>query len=40
MLTLNPWAIPFLVYYGVGVGGTRYSKDLRLGFVVTTQKAV
>lgn len=31
MLTLNPWAIPFLVYYGVGVGGTRYSKGLALG---------
>lgn len=31
MLNLNPWAIPFLVYYGIGVGGTRYSKGLALG---------
>lgn len=23
---INPWAIPFLLYYGVGVGGTRFSK--------------
>ena len=25
-LTLNPWAIPFLLYYGTGVGGTRYGR--------------
>lgn len=31
MLNINPWAIPFLIYYGVGVGGTRYSKCLALG---------
>lgn len=31
MVNLNPWAIPFLIYYGVGVGGTRYSKGLALG---------
>ncbi|WP_350011497.1 replication initiation protein, partial [Phocaeicola dorei] len=31
MLNINPWAIPFLIYYGVGVGGTRYSKGLALG---------
>lgn len=31
MLSLNTWAIPFLIYYGVGVGGTRYSKSLALG---------
>ncbi|WP_418819901.1 replication initiation protein [Phocaeicola sp.] len=30
MVNLNPWAIPFLIYYGVGVGGTRYSKGLAL----------
>lgn len=30
-LNLNPWAIPFLTYYGVGVGGTRFSKSLVLG---------
>ena len=23
IININPWAIPFLVYYGVGVGGTR-----------------
>lgn len=31
IININPWAIPFLVYYGVGVGGTRYSKGLALG---------
>lgn len=30
-ININPWAIPFLIYYGVGVGGTRYSKSLALG---------
>jgi hypothetical protein len=25
-ITLNPWAIPFLLYYGVGVGLTKYDK--------------
>jgi len=30
MINLNPWAIPFLIYYGVGVGGTRFSKGLAL----------
>lgn len=29
-ININPWAIPFLVYYGVGVGGTRFSKQLAL----------
>lgn len=29
-LTLNPWAIPFLLYYGTGVGGTRYGKNIAL----------
>lgn len=29
-LTLNIWAIPFLVYYGVGVGGTQFDKHLAL----------
>ena len=29
-ININPWAIPFLVYYGVGVGGTRFSKSLVL----------
>lgn len=27
---INPWAIPFLLYYGVGVGGTRFSKSKAL----------
>lgn len=30
MLNLNPWAIPFLLYYGQGVGGTHYNKGLAL----------
>lgn len=30
MINLNPWAIPFLIYYGVGVGGTRFNKGLAL----------
>ena len=25
-LTLNPWAIPFLLYYGTGVGGTKIRR--------------
>jgi len=29
-VNFNPWAIPFLLYYGVGVGGTRYSKKMAL----------
>lgn len=29
-INFNPWAIPFLLYYGVGVGGTRYSKSIAL----------
>ena len=35
MVNLNPWAIPFLIYYGVGVGGTL--KVLHSDFGVTTQ---
>jgi hypothetical protein len=30
VLTLNIWAIPFLLYYGIGVGGTRYNKAIAL----------
>lgn len=29
-ITLNPWAIPFLTYYGKGVGGTWYKKQIAL----------
>lgn len=29
-ININPWAIPFLIYYGVGVGGTRFSKSIAL----------
>lgn len=29
-ISLNPWAIPFLLYYGKGVGGTWYNKQLAL----------
>lgn len=31
ILNINPWAIPFLVYYGTSVGGTRFSKGIALG---------
>ena len=29
-LTINVWAIPFLIYYGFGVGGTRFNKGIAL----------
>ena len=29
-ISLNPWAIPFLLYYGKGVGGTKYKKQIAL----------
>lgn len=29
-LTINVWAIPFLIYYGVGVGGTMFNKAIAL----------
>lgn len=29
-LNFNKWAVPFLLYYGKGVGGTRYSKNIAL----------
>lgn len=29
-INFNIWAIPFLLYYGVGVGGTRYVKKIAL----------
>ena len=29
-ISLNPWAIPFLLYYGEGVGGTWYNKQTAL----------
>jgi len=30
VLNFNIWAIPFFIYYGIGVGGTRYSKSIAL----------
>jgi plasmid replication initiation protein len=30
IINFNPWAIPFLVYYGVGVGGTQFKKSIAL----------
>jgi hypothetical protein len=30
LINFNPWAIPFLVYYGKGVGGTKFNKGLAL----------
>lgn len=29
-LTINPWAIPYLLYWGKGVGGTIFSKSIAL----------
>lgn len=29
-ITLNPWALPVLLYYGFGVGGTLFSKNVSL----------
>ena len=30
VINFNIWAIPFLIYYGIGVGGTRYNKSIAL----------
>jgi len=30
IITFNRWAIPFLIYYGVGVGGTLFNKGVAL----------
>ena len=30
VINFNMWAIPFLLYYGIGVGGTRYNKSVAL----------
>ena len=30
ILNFNVWAIPFLLYYGIGVGGTRFNKGIAL----------
>lgn len=30
IVNFNIWAIPFLVYYGIGVGGTRFNKAIAL----------
>jgi len=30
IINFNIWAIPFLIYYGIGVGGTRYNKGIAL----------
>jgi len=30
IINFNPWAIPFLIYYGVGVGGTQFKKSIAL----------
>ena len=29
-LHINPWSIPYLLYFGKGVGGTRYFKEIAL----------
>lgn len=30
VINFNPWAIPFLLYYGKGVGGSRFNKAIAL----------
>lgn len=30
ILNINPWAVPYLLYYGKGVGGTKFIKDIAL----------
>ena len=30
VINFNLWAVPFLLYFGVGVGGTRFSKTIAL----------
>jgi hypothetical protein len=30
IINFNIWAVPFFVYYGVGVGGTRFNKTIAL----------
>lgn len=37
-INFNMWAIPFLMYYGVGVGGTKFNKNLALSVRETTQR--
>lgn len=32
IVNFNIWAIPFLIYYGTGVGGTRFNKGVALSF--------
>jgi len=31
ILNINPWSIPYLLYYGPKVGGTKYYKEIALG---------
>lgn len=31
ILNINPWCIPYLLYYGKNVGGTKYFKEIALG---------
>lgn len=30
MVDINPWMVPFLLYYGKGVGGTKFFRDICL----------
>lgn len=40
ILNFNAWAIPFLIYYGEGVGGTRYSKAIALSLAGESTKRI
>ena len=31
ILDINPWSIPYLLYYGPKVGGTKYYKEIAIG---------
>lgn len=31
ILNINPWSIPYLLYYGPKIGGTKYYKEIALG---------
>lgn len=39
-VTFNPWAIPFLVYYGEGVGGTIFNKLISMKLRSTYVKRI
>ena len=40
LVSLNPATLPFLIYYGLGVGSTVYNKEIALGFVSYYSKRI